>query len=197
MNKPAGKTILVGISGASGAIYARRLIDLLDQASCSVHIMVSDTARGILQDELGIRRLDEQTLLGRSTQNLTFHENDNLRQLPASGSWPADAMVICPCSGHTLASVAAGLADSLLLRAAAVTLNQRRPLILGHRETPLTAIDLKNMLRVTQAGGILCPANPAFYLSPKSIEDLVDFLVARILDLLRIPHSLPVRWSAD
>jgi len=197
MNKFTGKTVLVGISGASGVIYARRLIDLLDQASCSVHVIVSDNARGILQDELQVNRLDSESLLNRSCETLVFHENGNLRQLPASGSWPADAMVICPCSGHTLASVASGLADSLLLRAAAVTLKQQRPLILVHRETPLTAIDLENMRRVTQAGGILCPANPAFYMSPKTIDDLVDFLVGRILDLIHIPHTLNIRWSAD
>lgn len=197
MNKFTGKTVLVGISGASGVIYARRLIDLLDQASCSVHVIVSDNARGILQDELQVNRLDSESLLNRSSETLVFHDNSNLRQLPASGSWPADAMVICPCSGHTLASVASGLADSLLLRAAAVTLKQQRPLILVHRETPLTAIDLENMRRVTQAGGILCPANPAFYMSPKTIDDLVDFLVGRILDLIHIPHTLNIRWSAD
>ncbi len=104
-------------------------------------------------------------------------------------------MVICPCSSHSLNAVAAGLADNLLLRSAYVTLKQKRPLILVHRETPLTAADLESMLKITHTGGIICPAAPAFYAQPQTINDLVDFLVARVLDLLGVPHDLPTRWS--
>jgi 4-hydroxy-3-polyprenylbenzoate decarboxylase len=113
----------------------------------------------------------------------------------ASGSFLADAMIICPCSSHNIAAVAAGLADTLLLRSAYVSLKQRRPLILVHREMPLTAIDCENMLKLSHAGAVICPAAPAFYMKPKTIDDLIDSVLGRVLDLIGIKHDLPVRWS--
>ena len=189
------KTIIVGITGASGAVYGQRLVDFLAEAGCDVHVIVTAVGRGILADESGVTELNDKSLIGRKCENLSFHENDNLFNSLASGSFVTDGMVICPCSSHSLASIAAGLADSLLLRTAYVTIKQRRPLILAHRETPLTGIDLENMQKITRAGGIICPASPAFYMKPKTIADLTDSFVGRILDLLKIKHDLPVRWN--
>jgi len=107
----------------------------------------------------------------------------------------ADGMAICPCSSDSVAAVAAGSADTLLLRSAYVTLKQRRPLVIVHREMPLTAIDIENMARLTRAGAIICPASPPFYMQPKTIDDLVDTVVARVLDLLGVEHDLKMRWQ--
>lgn len=192
---PSPRRIIIGISGASGAIYGRRLIDLLDKAKCSCHVIVTDIARQILVNELGVTDLTAQGFLERSTHDLNFHDNADMFNPLASGSFGVDAMVICPCSSHTLAAAAAGLADTLLLRSAYVTLKQHRPLILVHREMPLTAIDLENMQILTRAGAIVCPAAPAFYLEPKTVSDLVDSVVGRVLDLLGIDHNLPIRWK--
>ena len=187
--------IILGISGASGVIYGRRLLDLLEKNGCRVHIIITTTAKQILNNELAITEFTSKGLLGRDSDKLTFYQNDDLSSIISSGSHKIDAMVVCPCSSHSVASIAAGLADTLLLRSAYVTLKQRRPLILVHREMPLTNIDLENMLRITNAGGIICPASPCFYNEPKTINDLVDAVVGRVLDLLKINHDLPIRWS--
>lgn len=192
---PTAKRIILGISGASGAAYARRIMELLDTARCQTDVIITEPARHILRTELNISELTAPAFLGRAAPNLTFHDNANLVNPLASGSCPADAMVLCPCSSHTVAAIAAGLADTLLLRSAYVTLKQRRPLILVHRETPLTAIDLENMLKITHAGGTICPAAPAFYMQPKTIDDLIDSIAGRVLDLLGVAHDLPVRWQ--
>ncbi len=188
------KTIVLGFSGASGAIYGRRLLDILSTLGCDVHVIATDMAKQVFEDELGVKEFSEMGLLGRPCDNISFHENDSLLSQLASGSFQADAMVICPCSSHSIASIASGLADTLLLRSAYVTLKQRRKLILVHREVPLTAIDLANMLTITNAGGIICPASPGFYTNPEDISDLVDSIVGRILDLLDVHHNLPIRW---
>jgi len=189
------KIIIVGITGASGVLYARRLVDVLSKAGCQLHVVASDPARQLLADELGITELTAESLLGRADDNLSFYDNGDMASRPASGSFQSDGMVICPCSSNTLASVACGQGNTLLLRSAYVTLKQRRRLILVHRETPLTSIDLENMLRITQAGGVICPANPGFYLAPTTIADLVDYMVGRICDLLEVNHNLSVRWG--
>ncbi|MBN1488309.1 MAG: UbiX family flavin prenyltransferase, partial [Phycisphaerae bacterium] len=106
-------------------------------------------------------------------------------------------MVICPCSSNTLGAIAAGLGDNLITRAAHVTLKERRRLILLHREMPLSEIDLENMLRISRAGGVICPAAPGFYMQPESVDDLVDFVVGRLLDLLHVPHNLNTRWTGQ
>ena len=189
------KKIVVGISGASGAIYGQRLVDLLEKAQCRVHVIVTKLGRQILMDELGVTELTVEGLLGRGSNLLEFHENEEMLSPPASGSFPVDGMAICPCSSHSGSAIAAGLADTLLLRAAYVNLKQRRRLILVHREIPVTAIDLENMLRIAQAGGIICPASPAFYMEPETIHDLVDSVVGRVLELLGVDHDLPIRWN--
>ncbi len=189
------QTIVVGISGASGVIYAQRLLDLLEKAGCTIHVIITPLAGQLLIEELGITQRNVSTLLGRESERVILHDNQNLFSPLASGSYPVDAMVVCPCSSHSVAAMAAGLADTLLLRAAYVSLKQRRPLILVHREAPLTAMDLENMLKITQAGGIVCPACPGFYMAPEMILDLVDSVVGRVLDLLHVEHDLPIRWS--
>lgn len=189
------QTIAVGISGASGVIYAQRLLDLLEKAGCTIHVIITQLAGQLLIEELGITQRNVSSLLGRESERVMLHDNQNLFSPLASGSYPVDAMVVCPCSSHSVAAMAAGLADTLLLRAAYVSLKQRRPLILVHREAPLTAMDLDNMRKITQAGGIICPASPAFYMAPETILDLVDSVVGRVLDLLHVEHDLPIRWS--
>ena len=196
MPKTANRNIIMGISGASGAIYARRLLDMLEAVGCWVHLIITAPAERVISDELAVDSTEPDAILGRKTDNIITYDNDNMFGRPASGSFLADAMVVCPCSSHSIAAIAAGLADTLLLRAAYVSLKQRRRLILVHRETPLSDIDLENMLRITRAGGIVCPANPAFYMAPETIDQLVDSVVGRLLDLLDIEHDLPVRWQS-
>ncbi len=189
-----GKSIVVGITGASGSIYAQRLIDLLEQSSCQVHVVMSEPGIQVFGHELGIHKPTVNNILGRDSDNVKIHSNSNLFSQIASGSFPIDAMVVCPCSTHTMSSMAAGLADTLLLRSAYVTLKERRTMVVVTRESPITTIDIENMLRLSQNGAIMCPAAPGFYLEPKTIDDLVDFVVARILDILKIKHDFK-RWG--
>lgn len=200
--QPANR-VVVGISGASGALYARRLIRLLLDAGREVHLTITDAGRRLLLDELGIQLRDIHRLADipegddPADHGLILHPVKDVGATIASGSFLHDGMIVMPCSGHTLGAVASGLGDNLLTRAAAVTLKERRPLILCHRESPLTAIDIENMRRVTEAGGVVCPTNPGFYLHPNTIDDLVDFVVAKPLDLLGVPHTLDVRWKDE
>lgn len=188
------RRIIVGICGASGAIYAQRLLDLLEAAGVETHVVVTNPGRQLLADECGITQLTAPAIIGRDSNHLIFHDNADLYSPLASGSFLTSAMVICPCSAHTLAAMAAGLGDTLLLRSAYVALKQRRRLVLVHRELPLTEIDLENMLKITRAGGVILPAEPSFYLKPQTIADLVDTVVGRTLDLLEVSHHLPIRW---
>ncbi|MCC7205140.1 MAG: UbiX family flavin prenyltransferase [Phycisphaeraceae bacterium] len=195
--------IVVGISGASGALYAQRLLCLLLEADVDVQLVVSPLGQRVLHDELGIEGLDLSALTKRSPgadgriTNLTLHPYRDVGASIASGSFLHDGMVIIPCSVNSLAAVAHGRADNLLHRAAAVALKERRRLILVHRETPLSLVEIRNMQQVTEAGAIVCPANPSFYTLPRSIEQVVDTVVARVLDLLGVPHSLSVRWGEN
>ena len=193
--RPGPESVILGISGASGAIYARRMLELLAGAGVQVHVIVTEPGRAVMSEELGVSEISAEQLIGRSCENLIFHDNGKMHDSLASGSFAVDAMVICPCSSHTVAAIAAGLGDTLLLRAAYVSLKQRRRLVLVHRENPLTAIDLENLLRITRAGGIVSPASPGFYMQPRTIDDLVDSVVGRALDLLNVPHELPIRWE--
>ncbi len=189
------KHIVLAITGASGAVYARRLAQCLLDGDAVVHLVVSPHGTRVLADELGLHEFSPFTLVGGPALNARRHAYRDIGAQIASGSFPTDGMVICPCSSNTLAAVAAGTADNLITRAALVTLKEARRLILVPREAPLTQIELANMLRVSQAGGIICPASPGFYLLPKTIDDLVDFVVGRILDLLAVPHNLHTRWD--
>jgi len=185
------KPIVLAVTGASGAVYARGLAGALLKAGGPVHLIVSPHGRRLLGAELG---LTDPAELGGAAGAVTVHSHDDLGDPLASGSVLTGGMVICPASVDTVASVAAGRAGDLIDRAAHCHLKQRRPLILVPREMPLTAIDLENMLRLSRAGAVIAPASPGFYLGPESIDDLVAFVVGRVLDLLGVPHELPVRY---
>lgn len=187
--------LVVGVTGASGGAYAVRLIDCLEVAGVTVHLVVSPFGQRLLADECGVRNLEVPSILGRDSDRVRIHPYRDVGGILASGSFLTDGMVICPCSSNTLGAVASGLGDNLLARAAQVTLKESRRLVIVHREMPLSGIDLANMVRLQQSGAIICPANPGFYLSPRSVGDLVDFVVGRVLDLVGVPHQLHVRWS--
>ncbi len=189
------KAIVVGVTGASGALYARRLIDCLSAAGADVHLIVSPNGRRLLRDELGLFEVSALSLLGRECRQVTIHPYHDVGAKLGSGSFRTEGMIVCPCSSNTLASIAAGLARNLLDRAAAVTLKEGRRLIVVPRETPMSRIDLLNALRLSEAGAIVCPASPGFYMMPRTIDDLVDMIVGRLLDLMDVPHELNTRWA--
>ena len=186
----ARRRIIVAISGASGAVYGVRLLQVLrDMADVESHLVVSDAGWLNLRLELDLDRASVEAMAHQ------VHDARNVGAAIASGSFQCAGMVIAPCSMRTLASVAHGLSDNLLTRAADVVLKERRRLVLLVRESPLNLAHLRNMVSVTEMGGIICPPVPAFYLRPESVDDIVDHSVARALDLLRLPHSLAPRWQ--
>lgn len=187
--------IVIGITGASGAPYAVRTIECLAAAEVEVHLTCSAHGRRLLFDELGIKRLDPDELTGGRGALLTIHSENDVGTALGSGSFLHDGMIVVPCSANSLAKIAAGVTDNLVQRAASVTLKERRRLIIAHRESPLSMIDLDNMRRVTEAGAIVAPLAPGFYLLPRRVEDLVDFMVGKLLDLVAVPHSLKTRWD--
>ncbi len=199
------EAIAVAMTGASGACYGLRLVQCLLEAGRTVQLMISRPGQVVINmetdlelpaDSEGIR----EALLrhfGLDDGPLQVFGRQQWLAPVASGTNPPRAMVICPCTTGTLASVANGICDDLIDRAADVALKERRPLILVVRETPYSAIHLENMLRLTRAGATILPANPGFYFRPRRIDDLVDFVVARILDHLQVPHRLGERWGAD
>ncbi len=189
------KRLIVGITGASGAPYACRLLDCLLQANAQVHLIVTPPGQRLLHDELDIRELSCRALIKRDDDRLIIHPYKDIGASIASGSFLTDGMIVCPCSSNRLGSMAAGLGDNLLDRAAAVTLKERRRLLLVTREMPLSRIDLLNALRLTESGAIICPASPGYYMRPKSVDDLVDFVVGKVLDLFGIDHELNTRWA--
>ncbi|MFQ5591211.1 MAG: UbiX family flavin prenyltransferase [Phycisphaerae bacterium] len=196
MSDPAReKQVVVGITGASGARYGVRLIECLVECGAHVHLVITPHGKRLLLDELGISDASAGALLGRDTERVTTYAYNNVGARLASGGFQTDGMIICPCSSNTLASVAAGLAGNLLERAAAVTLKEMRRLVVVPREMPISRIDLLNALQLSEAGAVICPASPAFYMLPETIGDLVDFVVGKLLDLLNIPHALPIRWD--
>jgi 4-hydroxy-3-polyprenylbenzoate decarboxylase len=188
-------TIVVGITGASGAAYAARMLELLADAGAEIHLTVTPLGRRLLFDELGMKRVDPDALTGGRGQLVTIHNDNDQGAVIASGSFRSDGMVIVPCSSNTLGGIASGISATLVQRAAAVTLKERRRLVLAHRESPLSHIDILNMQRLSEAGAIIAPLAPGFYLGPKSVADLVDFMAGRLLDLLAVPHELKVRWG--
>jgi len=193
------KRIIVGISGASGAAYAKRLVELLVQSGVETHLVVTPLGQRLLHDELGMEGVNLPALAGQSEvpANLVLHNYRDVGAPIASGSFQHDGMVIIPCSSNTLSAVATGSAQNLLHRAAHVSLKERRRLVLVHREMPLSLIDIRNMAAATEAGAVICPASPGFYMLPRTIDDLVDFVAGRVLDLLQVEHELKVRWAED
>lgn len=192
------KPIVFAITGASGAPYAVRLLEQLLHARRHVQLIVSSHGLRLLRTEEGIdsvAALRERVGGEGWDAHVRVFEDADRGAAPASGSARSAGMVVCPCSMGTLSAIAAGSSRSLVERAADVALKERRRLVLVPRETPLSAIHLENMLRVTQAGAIVLPAAPGFYHRPGRIEDLVDFIVARILDHLDVEHGLVPRWG--
>jgi len=190
--------LVFGVTGASGAPYAVRLLQQLAAAEIHVSLIVSSHGMRLFETETEIRSIDDlQRAVGDDPwkEFVTVYSNDDRGAPPASGSALSSGMVICPCSMGTLSAISAGASRSLIERAADVALKERRKLVLVPRETPLSAIHLANMLRVTRAGAVVLPAAPAFYTRPSTIEDMVDFIVARILDQLDVPHGLGKRWD--
>ena len=184
------RRIIVAISGASGAVYGARLLQVLrGLPGIETHLVVSDAGWRNLQHELGMERPAAQALAHQ------VHDVNNVGAAIASGSFQCHAMVVAPCSMRTLAAIAHGLADNLLTRAADVMLKERRRLVLMVRETPLHLAHLRNMVAVTEMGGIVCPPLPAFYLRPQTVDDLVNHSVARVLDLIDVDHQLAPRWQ--
>ena len=197
------RTICLAFTGASGMPYGVRLLECLLEAGCRVQLLYSQVAQIVARQEMALE------LPARAAETQTFFR-ERFASLPgtlevygreewfapvASGSNPADAMVVCPCTMGSLASIAQGLASNLIERAADVMLKEGRKLILVPRETPFSAIHLENMLRLSRAGAVILPPNPGFYHHPERLEDLIDFVVARILDQLSVPHSLMQRWG--
>lgn len=189
------KPVVMGVTGASGAAYARRLARCLVEQDLHLHLVISPPARRVLADELGLGKFSLEALLGRPVRNVTLHRYRDVGASIASGSFLTAGMIVCPCSSHSLAAIANGLSDNLITRAALVTLKEARRLVLVPREMPLSQIDIENMLRLSRAGAIICPACPGFYTRPRCIDDLVDFVVARVLDLFGLPHELSARWN--
>ena len=192
--------IVVGITGASGAPYAVRLLQQLTAAHRPVSLIVSKYGLRLLDTEMGIESMDAlRSAVGKDTWDscVETFSNDDRGAPPASGSALTAGMIICPCSMGTLSAIAVGASRSLIERAADVTLKERRKLILVPRETPLSAIHLGNMLRLSRAGAVVMPAAPGFYHRPKEIAQLVDFMVARMLDQLGVEQTLVKRWEGD
>jgi 4-hydroxy-3-polyprenylbenzoate decarboxylase len=196
---PQPRRFVLGVSGASGAAYTLRLLDQLLALGHEVHLVVSDYGRRLLHDEAGITRLTIDQLAPTHAESaagrLLIHPNKDVGAVIASGSFLHDGMAVLPCSSATLGALATGSGSNLLCRAAMVTLKERRPLVVCHRETPLSLIDIQNYRSLTLAGAIVCPTNPGFYLGPRSVGDLVDFMVGKVLDLLKVEHRLQTRWE--
>jgi 4-hydroxy-3-polyprenylbenzoate decarboxylase len=191
-----GMRIVIGITGASGAAYSRRLMELLAAAEVEIHLTISQLGRRLLADELGLKRIDRDALTAGRGHLVTLYNDSDLGAAIASGSFLHQGMIIVPCSANTLGCLAAGVTQNLLQRAAAVTLKERRRLVLAHRESPLSHIEILNMQRLSEAGAIIAPLAPGFYHQPQTMQDLVDFMAARLLDLVGVPHEASARWPA-
>jgi 4-hydroxy-3-polyprenylbenzoate decarboxylase len=216
------RNLVLGITGASGAVYGVRLLSVLRAAGCEVHLSISSSGRTVMQQELGLdidlRRVHADSLVlpppfaappaprllpaagvlapsAPPVGQVHYHHFENLLAPIASGSFLTDGMAICPCSGGTLAAIAHGTSENLICRAADVHLKERRKLVLVPRETPLSVIQLDNMKRCAQAGAVVLPAMPGFYHGVEHVRDLVDFIVARVCDQLGVPHELMRRWG--
>jgi len=197
------RTVTLAFTGASGMPFGFRLLECLLASGARVYLLYSPAAQVVAKQECDIvlpaQPRDAQRALGerfgaRDGQLFVFGREDWMAPV-ASGSNPADAMAVCPCSMGTLGAIAGGLADNLIERAADVMLKERRPLVLVPRETPLSSIHLENMTRLAHAGAVILPPSPGFYTRPQSVEAIVDFIVARVLDHLGVPHALTQRWG--
>lgn len=198
------KVLVMGVTGASGAPYAVRLLEVLLGAGCTIHLTMSPSAVEVFEREIGrplkLDKFDIETFLGHSSDGsgaVRYHHFRDFSAGIASGSFPTEGMIVCPCSMGTLAAIAHGLSENLIHRAADVHLKERRKLILMPRETPLGLVQLRNMTALTESGAVILPAMPGFYHRPQSKEDLIDFVVARICDQLGVTVDLSHRWGCD
>lgn len=189
--------IVTAITGASGALYAQRFIQGLVHAGVNVHLAISPLGRRLLHDELGMEKPDLDTLAGTSDHAITLYNYNDVGAKIASGSFLHDGMVIVPCSSNTLCEVAHGLGDNLISRAAAVTLKERRRLVIAHREMPLSPMDVTAYKLLTDAGAIVSPCNPGWYLNPSTIAEVIDFVSGKLLDLVGVKHALDTRWDPN
>jgi 4-hydroxy-3-polyprenylbenzoate decarboxylase len=200
------KPLVVAITGASGAIYGQRLLEVLLEAECEIHLTISDSGRLVLAHELGLgidlakftltQILPSSSLdLQSAAKQVHYHHYKDFMAPIASGSFKTRGMIVCPCSGSTLSGIATAASQNLIQRAADVHLKERRPLILVPRETPLSLIQLDNLRTACAAGATILPASPGFYHGAESVSQLIDFIVARILDHLDIEHALMKRWG--
>lgn len=189
--------IVTAITGASGALYAKRFIQGLCTAGVRTHLVVSPLGRRLLHDELGMDSIDLTALAGSAQHSITLYNYNDVGCKLASGSFIHQGMVVVPCSSNTLGAVAHGIGDNLIARAAAVSLKERRRLVLAHREMPLSAIDVNNYKILTDAGAIISPCNPGFYLNPASVGEVVDFVAGKLLDLVGVQHQFDTRWDPN
>jgi flavin prenyltransferase len=202
---PAQSPLVLGITGASGAAYAVRLLEVLLETGRDVHLSISPSGQAVIGEELGLRidldRFEPETLLGKASpaikklDHLSYYHYKNLMAPIASGSFLTAGMVICPCSGSTLSAVAHSMGENLIHRAAEVHLKERRKLVVVPRETPLSLPQLKNMQAIHEAGAVVLPASPGFYHGATTVANLVDFVVARICDQLGVANTLMRRWG--
>lgn len=200
MTRAAERPIVVAITGASGAPYAVRLLENLVEHQRRVSLIVSDHGLRLLDTEMGVSSVDalrERVGAVGWDAHITVYDDRDRGAAPASGSALTAGMVVCPCSMGTISAIAVGASRSLVERAADVTLKERRRLVLVPRESPYSAIHLENMLALTRAGAVILPASPGFYHRPRSIDDLVNFVVARVLDHLGVEHTLLPRWGSE
>ena len=203
MSADGSPTIAVGITGASGAVYAVRTVAALLERGCRVEVVASEYGRRLLRDELGPeaagdvfeKYLRDRYGAGVDKGSLLLHPNKNVGATIASGSYQCSAMVIIPCSMKTLAGVANGLSRNLIERAADVALKERRRLVVVPRETPMSLPQLKNLVLCAEAGAVVLPAMPAFYQHPRSLDDLADFMAGKVLSALEFEHELYSAWA--
>jgi flavin prenyltransferase len=202
----AATDLVVALTGASGAPYGIRLLEVLLQAGRSIHLTLSPAATQVLAQEMDrqvrLDRFELADLLGDSARlaqagQVHYHHYLDFRAGIASGSFLTAGMVICPCSAGTVAAIAHGLSQNLIHRAADVHLKERRRLVLVPRETPLHVVQLRNLAACSEAGATVLPAMPAFYSRPRSLQDMIDFIVGRICDQLAVEHQLLRRWGAE
>jgi len=196
------KKMVVAICGASGSIYGIRLLKALLKNPINIYLIISNAGYKVLEHEIGYKGesflsfLKDKGVVIHNDADLNIYDQDDFFAPPASGSFRNDGMVIAPCSMKTLGAIASGIADNLIHRAADVNLKEKRPLILLPRETPLNLIHLKNMYVTAKAGATIMPPSPSFYSNPQNISDLVDTVIARVLDHLKIEHDLVKEWGA-
>lgn len=186
------KHIIVGVTGASGSLYAQRAIEAFIEHDCFLTVVASDMGDKVFEYETGVKIKE---FVKKYPTKIRWEENTNLFASIASGSYPCDGMAIVPCSMSTLGQLSAGITPNLLTRAADVCLKQKRTLVIMPRETPFTSIHLQNMLTLSNCGATILPAMPGFYQQPETVLDLIDFMAGRVLECFQIEHKLYKRWS--